>query len=126
MKTSDVGAYIGIDLSASMVQHGNQLYAEQPTVQFVQSDLNEGLAAVADEPPFDLYFCAYGSMSHLPTTSLKTLLDNIVDHAAEGSRVVMDLLGRNSLEWPDYWQAVTDDEKYADYSMSYLHRNLQK
>ena len=37
----------------------------------------------------------------------------------------MDLLGRNSLEWPLYWTASTDAEKYRTYSMSYLHRNHQ-
>ncbi len=125
LAVDDLECYVGVDLSESMVQRGNQMYAEDPTIRFVQGDLNEGLAAVAKEDPFDLYFCAYGSMSHLETAALHSLLEEVGEHAANGSLIVMDLLGRNSLEWPHYWNATTDDEKYRDYSMSYLHRNVQ-
>jgi len=125
LTAADIDCYLGVDLSDSMVARGNELYADNPQMRFVQGDLNEGLSAVADEDPFDLYFCAYGSMSHLETGSLQKLLGDITEHAADGSLVVMDLLGRNSLEWPNYWGATTDEEKYRTYSMSYLHRNYQ-
>ena len=124
LETNDLACYLGIDISESMVNHGNELYAANPAMHFVQGDLNDGLAAVADEKPFDLYFCAYGSLSHLETTSLQSLLNDVVMHAADGSIVVMDLLGRNSLEWPDYWIVENDADKYRDYSMSYLHRDV--
>ncbi|MCB0063449.1 MAG: class I SAM-dependent methyltransferase [Caldilineaceae bacterium] len=124
MKTADVSTYIGVDLSESMVRRGNQLYAANPTVQFREGNLNDGLAAVAEEAPFDLYFCAYGSLSHLDTRHLHSLLGEIAEHAVDGSLVVMDLLGRNSLEWPDYWTAEEDAEKYREYSMSYLYRDV--
>jgi SAM-dependent methyltransferase len=123
LTSADLDCYLGVDLSESMVAHGNQLYAANPVMRFIQGDLNEGLAAVADEKPFDLYFCAYGSMSHLETAALQNLLCDTLDHAADGSLIVMDLLGRHSLEWPNYWTATTDAEKYRTYSMSYLHRN---
>lgn len=123
LEAEDIGAYIGIDLSESMIGRGNELYADDPAVHFRQGDLNKGLAPVADEKPFDLYFCAYGSLSHLEAASLQSLLGEIADEAADGSVIVMDLLGRNSLEWPAYWTAQTDAEKYRDYSMSYLYRD---
>ncbi len=123
LTSADLDCYLGVDLSDSMVARGNQLYAANPVMRFVQGDLNEGLAAVADEDPFDLYFCAYGSLSHLKTTALQHLLEDTLHHAADGSLIVLDLLGRNSLEWPAYWTATTDAEKYRTYSMSYLHRN---
>ncbi len=123
LTVEDTDCYLGVDLSASMVKRGNDLYGSNPVMQFVQGDLNEGLAAVAKEKPFDLYFCAYGSMSHLETAALQNLLTETVDHAADGSVIVMDLLGRNSLEWPNYWTASSNAEKYRTYSMSYLHRN---
>ena len=124
MDVTDINSYIGIDLSESMIQHGNQLYSENPAVRFMQGDLNDGLVMVTEEKSFDLYFCAYGSLSHLETDALGSLLGEIVEHATDGSFIVMDLLGRNSLEWPVYWTAESDAETYRDYSMSYLHRDL--
>jgi len=90
----------------------------------VQGNLNDGLAAIADEEPFDLYFCAYGSMSHLETASLVSLMEDVAAHATDRSLVVMDLLGRYSLEWPDNWQAQSDGDTYRDYTMSYLYRDV--
>lgn len=124
MEESDVGCYLGVDISHAMVDHGNELYAADPTIRFTQGNLNEGLAAIADEAPFDLYFCAYGSFSHLETPSLQALLLDIADHAENGSLIVMDLLGRNSLEWPDFWGMASDQEPYFDYNMSYLYRDI--
>lgn len=123
LTAADLDCYLGIDLSKSMVERGNELYATNPVVRFQQGDLNDGLRAVAAEAPFDLYFCAYGSLSHLETNSLRQLLADTLRHAANGTLIVMDLLGRNSLEWPAYWTATTDAEKYRTYSMSYLYRN---
>jgi hypothetical protein len=34
---------------------------------------------------------------------------------------VLDLLGRHSIEWPNYWSAANDNEKWRPYSMSYLY-----
>jgi hypothetical protein len=107
-----------------MVERGNRLYSDNPAVHFRQGDLNEGLAAVAHEQPFDLYFCAYGSFSHLKDAPLASLLNNVAEHAANGSFIVMDLLGRNSLEWPCYWQTQRTDDAYCDYTMSYLYRDV--
>lgn len=120
----NVDCYLGVDLSESMVNRGNQLYAENPAMRFIQGDLNEGLTPVANEDPFDLYFCAYGSLSHITSDSLAKLLTQIADHATDGSLVVMDLLGRNSLEWPEYWDVKQEVEPYYEYSMSYLYRDL--
>lgn len=124
MASSDIACYLGVDLSAAMVDRGNQLYANHPSIRFTQGDLNQGLSTVAEEKPFDLYFCAYGSLSHVDSASLQSLLCEVAEHATDGSLVVLDLLGRNSLEWPDYWGTATDTEAYCDYSMSYLHRDI--
>lgn len=120
----DVACYLGLDLSAGMVERGNAIYADDPKATFIQGDLCEGLGAVAEQPPFDIYYSAYGSLSHLTTFDLKSLLVEIVQHGQPGSLIVLDLLGRYSLEWPCYWDAQSDLEKYRDYSMSYLHTEL--
>lgn len=116
----DIECYLGLDLSHAMVARGNELYEENPTVQFVQGDLCDGLGPAQKQAPFDIYYSAYGSLSHLDTPDLTRLLVEIARHGRNGSLVVLDLLGRYSLEWPGYWSAHTDAEKYADYSMSYL------
>lgn len=114
--------YLGLDISQAMVEKGNEIYEEAPHTQFVQADLKEGLAAVkASQPPFDIYFSSYGSLSHLDTESLGFLLTNICEHSQDGSLVVLDLLGRHSIEWPSYWQIESDVDKFRDYSMSYLY-----
>ena len=118
----DVGLYLGLDLSHAMVDKGNELFAAAPNIRFGQADLRDGLAAIEDnEPPFDIYFSSYGSFSHLSTAHLKSLLRDIHAHGRDGSLVVLDLLGRNSVEWPCYWTADTADyDGFHDYSMSYL------
>lgn len=50
-----------------------------------------------------------------------TLLQDICEHGRDNSLVVLDFLGRYSIEWPDYWSAQTETEKVRDYSMSYLY-----
>ncbi|MCB0062845.1 MAG: class I SAM-dependent methyltransferase, partial [Caldilineaceae bacterium] len=42
MERDDVTIYLGVDLSHAMVDRGNELYAADPTIRFVQGDLNEG------------------------------------------------------------------------------------
>ena len=120
LEKQDVECYFGIDLSAAMVSHGNEIWADDETVRFEQGDLRDRLGVAKDEAPFDIYHSAYGSLSHLVTDDLRALLIDIAQHGRDGSLVVLDLLGRYSLEWPGYWTATTDAEKFADYSMSYL------
>lgn len=117
----EVGLYLGLDLDENMVDKGNEIYANRPHVNFGVADLRDGLAAIADkEPAFDLYMSAYGALSHLQDQHLGSLLIDICRHGRAGSIVILDLLGRYSLEWPGYWSASTSAEKWRDYTMSYL------
>lgn len=119
---NEVELYLGLDLFEAMVAKGNEIYEDKPQVQFMQGDLREGLAAVKkEEQPFDLYFSAYGSLSHLDTNYLKRLLTDICDHSRNGSLVALDLLGRYSIEWPNHWTIENEADKFCDYSMSYLY-----
>jgi SAM-dependent methyltransferase len=116
----EVELYLGLDLSPAMVAKGAELFKDKPNARFDQADLRDGLTKVEDEAPFDIYFSSYGSFSHLNTAELASLLQDIYEHGRDGSLVVLDLLGRHSIEWPKYWAAQTDEEKFAPYSMSYL------
>lgn len=112
--------YLGLDLSGSMVEQGRRNYEHLPHVRFAQADLREGLGVAARERPFDIYYSSYGSLSHLSRQELKTCLRSVAQHAAPGALVVLDLIGRFSLEWPGYWSAQHEAEKVRPYSMSYL------
>lgn len=116
----EIELYLGLDLSPAMVEKGAELFADKSNMRFKQADLCEGLAAIQDEAPFDIYFSSYGSLSHLDAPDLEALLNDIYTHGRDGSTVVLDLLGRHSIEWPKYWSAWTEAEKFAPYSMSYL------
>jgi SAM-dependent methyltransferase len=121
-----IGVYLGIDLSAAMVEQGSRNYAHVDGVRFEQADLREGLAAVASEAPFDIYTSSYGSLSHLDGPGLAMCLRDIARHARPGAFAVLDLVGRYSPEWPGYWPATTETSKTHPYSMSYLYEDSER
>lgn len=116
-----IGQYLGVDLSQAMVEQGRRNFEGLDAVRFEQADLREGLAAVAAEPPFDIYVSSYGSLSHLDGPDLVRCLTDVAGHAAPGAIVVLDLVGRYSPEWPGYWQAQSGAGEMRPYSMSYLY-----
>ncbi len=113
--------YLGVDLSSAMVEQGRANYDGHDNVRFEQADLNQGLGPYMKEEPFDIYYSSYGSLSHLERTGLERLLGDVAKHGRTGSLVVLDLLGQYSLEWPCYWDANADADKYRNYTMSYLY-----
>lgn len=122
LPTEKIDLYLGLDISAAMVDKGQILFEHEPHVTFAQADLRQGLGAIkTEQEPFDIYFSAYGSLSHLARQDLVTLLQDVCQHSCDGSLVVLDLLGRYSIEWPDFWQATSESEKVQQYTMSYLY-----
>lgn len=120
LEPADLELYLGVDLSPSMVLQGRANYSAVDHVQFAEADLREDLGPAGQHEPFDIYYSSYGALSHLSSLELEGRLAQIVDHAAPGAIVVLDLIGRFSLEWPAYWCAATEAEKTRPYSMSYL------
>lgn len=117
---ADLEVYLGVDLSAAMVAQGRANYEGTRHVRFAQADLREDLGAAAAECSFDVYFSSYGALSHLSARQLEDRLVQIARHAQPGALVLLDVLGRLSLEWPEYWSATSELEKTRPYSMSYL------
>lgn len=109
--------YVGCDLCESMVEQGNAAYASCPNVVFRQGDFSKGFP-LKDEQPFDLYFCSYGSFSHIGDDAMERLFGEIAEHAGQRALVVGEWLGRHSIEWPCYWDEP--GEAMLDYSMSWL------
>ncbi|MFQ5685468.1 MAG: class I SAM-dependent methyltransferase [Candidatus Scalindua sp.] len=122
----EIEIYIGLDLCQEMVDKGNEIFEYKPNVKLRQADLRENLDAVKEEEPFDIYFSSYASLSHLDKPHLVQLLKSICNHSSNGSLIILDFLGRYSVEWPDYWKVKTEAEKICDYSMSYLYSELNQ
>ncbi len=126
LEKDDIALYFGMDLSEEMIRQGAANYADREYMSFAVGDLRDGLDGVRDEAPFDLYYSSYGSFSHLSYSDFQKLLADVVNHAEDGALLVMDMLGRWSLEWPGYWGAETESEKVRDYSMSYVYDEAQR
>jgi SAM-dependent methyltransferase len=120
LEPEQIGLYLGLDISESMVEQGRQNYRDRRHIRFAAADLREGLGLAGAEAPFDLYASSYGSLSHLSGEELASCLRAVARHGGPGSVVVLDLVGRFSPEWPGYWGAECEDEKVRPYSMSYL------
>lgn len=116
-----IDLYLGLDISQAMVERGQVLFEDRPEIKFAQADLRDGFGAFKDEEPFDIYFSSYGSLSHLNRQDLVELLQDICEHSGDESLIVLDFLGRYSIEWPDFWFAESESEKVRDYTMSYLY-----
>lgn len=122
----EIEIYMGLDLCQEMIDKGNEIFECNPNAKFKRADLREGLGAVKKENPFDIYFSSYASLSHLDKPHLVKLLIDICNHSSNGSLIILDFLGRYSIEWPDYWNVKTEAEKVRDYSMSYLYSELNQ
>ncbi|TVQ45684.1 MAG: class I SAM-dependent methyltransferase [Gloeocapsa sp. DLM2.Bin57] len=119
---NQIDLYLGLDISAAMVEKGKTIFEDKSEVEFAQADLRQGLGAIkVEQEPFDIYFSSYGSLSHLSAADLVKLLEDICDHGKNESLVVLDLLGRYSLEWPNFWNATSESDKVQEYTMSYLY-----
>lgn len=117
-----IGSYVGVDISPAMVKEGRRIYEADPEVCFLEGDLSQGLGDLAREPPFDIYYSSYGSLSHLREEELETLLRDVLAHFGDSFILVADLVGRYSYEWPCYWEGPeTDESQMRQYSMSYLY-----
>lgn len=115
-------SYLGVDISEAMILQGRKNYPVQTflgNIRFERADLNEGLP-FAEEEPFDIYFSSYASLSHLRPDKLQKLIEDIFSHVYDSTGnkyIVLDLLGKYSLEWPKYWE---DDRMMLPYNMAYL------
>ena len=117
LNPEQIDFYLGIDLSGAMVAQGNRNYAHFDNVCFIQADLKEELP-LAHYPPFDLYFSSYASFSHLRPQELGRLVNQVETHTQGRSFLVLDVLGKYSPEWPEYWEHSC--QELLPYTMGYL------
>lgn len=121
LPAEQVGCYLGVELNAALLEQASRRHSGAERARFVQADLREGLPFGAEEPPFDIYFASYGTLSHLGEDDTAALLGEIAEHADDGSLMVADWLGRYAYEWTDLWNADTSREHWMDYRISYIY-----
>ncbi|MGD1699611.1 methyltransferase domain-containing protein [Dapis sp. BLCC M229] len=106
--------YLGIDISPQMVETANNLYRNRSNVRFECADIRTSRL----ESSFDLYLSCGVPYSHLTHEelyqALKMIVTNVCQHRSR-SAVVVDVLGRYSIEWTPKWQ-----ESRWDYAMSFF------
>jgi SAM-dependent methyltransferase len=111
--------YLGMDFDHDMVATANELHQETPNVSFLQGDVLDG---VPDEP-FDLYMSAGVPYSHLSADELAVALTGIshnIKVQGKPAAVVVDVLGRYSLEWTTNW-----DKQSWDYEMTFFQESTE-
>lgn len=107
--------YVGLDSDPEMVGVAADLHRDRHEVAFVHGDVREG-------PPMDdvdLYLSAGVPYSHLDPGELRHALALVFAAAARRRRrtaVIIDVLGRFSIEWTSCWSS----DRW-DYRMSFFH-----
>ncbi|MBC6478308.1 MAG: class I SAM-dependent methyltransferase [Hormoscilla sp. GM7CHS1pb] len=106
--------YLGVDISAQMVETANELYGNHSNVRFECADIRTRQL----HRPFDVYLSCGVPYSHLTHDELGQALKMIAENACENRErcaVVVDVLGRYSIEWTPKWK-----ESRWDYCMSFF------
>lgn len=106
--------YLGLDVNPEMVRTAGELYPEQPHVRFCTADVRDGIPPA----PFDLYLSCGVPYSHLTrdelSQTLRHVFHNVRRHGIAAS-VIIDVLGRYSIEWVPMW-----GQSWWDYQMSFF------
>lgn len=108
------GTYLGLDLDPDLLELARERHATDATVAFAHGDVRDGI------PPgdHDLVVSSGVPWSHLERPDLRRALRHLFTHAAARTRptvLVVDVLGRYSLEWIERW-----DQTRWDYRMSFF------
>lgn len=94
--------YLGLDLDPDMVEVARDLHRDRPRVEFAMADIRDGVP----DRPTQLYLASGVPYSHLTREELTAVLADItatVRRHRTRSVVVLDVLGRYSMEWEPYW-----------------------
>lgn len=96
-------SYLGLDIDPEMVATARDQYRDRAYIEFVQADVREELP----DDPFDVYMSAGVPYSHLTSEELAAVLCNIFSAVRKNRRrsaVLIDVLGRYSIEWQSQWE----------------------
>ena len=115
---ANIQLYLGMDISPSMIKQGKANFSGKDQVQFIESNLATDQSSLNNEP-FDIYFSSYSSPSHFTDTEIKDLIESIFKSNTDSFVLALDLFGKFSPEWPQYWNQK--DLDLLPYNMSWLY-----
>ncbi len=118
-----IDTYLGFDINPSLIAQANAIHSGSPGVVFEEMDFNRLPSEFNEEAPYDLYFAAYGTLSHNSDDETVRLLSQIAKHGRDGSIILCDWLGRYSYEWQPLWAKDMEQNKTIDYLISYIYSN---
>jgi SAM-dependent methyltransferase len=115
--------YVGIDLNENLIQQALEYYGDKPKLRFETTDISQGMipGILGEEPPFDLYFTSFGTLSHFTSEQCIKIIADILRHAPDQALFMGDWLGRYTFEWQDLWHHPADEEYFMDYRISYIY-----
>jgi SAM-dependent methyltransferase len=115
--------YVGIDLNENLIQQALEYYGDKPKLRFETTDISQGMipGILGEEPPFDLYFTSFGTLSHFTSEQCIKIIADILRHAPDQALFMGDWLGRYTFEWQDLWHHPADQEYFMDYRISYIY-----
>ena len=115
--------YVGIDLNENLIQQALEYYGDKPKLRFETTDISQGMipGILDEEPPFDLYFTSFGTLSHFTSEQCTKIIADILRHAPDQALFMGDWLGRYTFEWQDLWHHPADSEYFMDYRISYIY-----
>ncbi|MCL0094576.1 class I SAM-dependent methyltransferase [Dehalococcoidales bacterium] len=111
--------YQGIDINEGILRQARAIYGNRQNVSFIQLDFND--FDFSSEEPYDLYLANYGTLSHNTDEQTVELLSNIARHSQDGALIMVDWLGRFSYEWQTLWRKDLKQNKWIDYTISYIY-----
>ncbi|NJN76509.1 MAG: class I SAM-dependent methyltransferase, partial [Synechococcaceae cyanobacterium RL_1_2] len=112
--TKDHIFYTGVDISPQMIATAEEKWADEPNAKFCLQDIRE---AVPNHPT-QLYYSCGVPYSHLTPEEMLGVLINVfkvIKANQTESLILIDVLGRYSIEWITKWQ----ESRWA-YCMSFL------
>jgi SAM-dependent methyltransferase len=118
--------YKGIDINPNLIAQAEAIYSRDAKLAFREVNFNNLPSELDEEPPYDLYFANYGTLSHNTDEQTVKLLSSIAQHGRDGSIVLCDWLGRYCYEWQTLWTKDMEQNKTIDYVISYIYSDGEK
>jgi SAM-dependent methyltransferase len=118
-------SYLGLDFSAEMVATARETHRGKRGVLFRQGDMRSDLPP----EPFDLYFSCGVPYSHLSVDDFRKVLAGILKTArgnGQISALVVDVLGRFSLEWCSKWNRTDWRYRLSSFKSSAEEQSMTK
>ncbi|MBV8995208.1 MAG: class I SAM-dependent methyltransferase [Pseudonocardiales bacterium] len=106
--------YTGLDLNNELLDAARWLHQSDNNARFIHGDVRDGIP----DGQFDLFLSCGVPYSHLTTAELNPVLHNLFTAARTAPRpvaIIVDVLGRYSIEWTTHW----DDQRWP-YRMSFF------